>query len=183
MAARDQVRRLPHGLCDLAGRGAAHQPPRPRLHVQAAGDRRRRDEAPRLLGAARRRSGGAPRRRARQLPGTPTGDGGAIITRGSEGPRPRIAARTTDRARDWSTSPSISSRSTANRSLRAAARGAQGAAGGRSWAAARRRIRYSEHVVGQGTAFFEQATRLGVEGIVSKRRDARVSARPACRDG
>ena len=34
------------------------------------------------------------------------------------------------------------------------------------------RIRYSEHVVGQGPAFFEHATRLGVEGIVSKRRDA-----------
>ena len=34
------------------------------------------------------------------------------------------------------------------------------------------RIRYSEHVVGQGPAFFEHATRLGVEGMVSKRRDA-----------
>ena len=33
------------------------------------------------------------------------------------------------------------------------------------------RIRYADHVVGQGDAFFEQATRLGVEGIVSKRRD------------
>ena len=34
------------------------------------------------------------------------------------------------------------------------------------------RIRYSDHVVGHGQAFFEQATKLGVEGIVSKRRDA-----------
>jgi len=34
-----------------------------------------------------------------------------------------------------------------------------------------RRIRYADHVVGQGAAFFAQATKLGVEGIVSKRRD------------
>jgi bifunctional non-homologous end joining protein LigD len=34
-----------------------------------------------------------------------------------------------------------------------------------------RRIRYSDHVVGHGEAFFEQANKLGVEGIVSKRRD------------
>jgi bifunctional non-homologous end joining protein LigD len=35
-----------------------------------------------------------------------------------------------------------------------------------------RRIRYADHVVGHGEAFFEQATKLGVEGIVSKRRDS-----------
>jgi bifunctional non-homologous end joining protein LigD len=34
------------------------------------------------------------------------------------------------------------------------------------------RIRYTEHVVGQGEAFFAQACRLGLEGIISKRRDA-----------
>ena len=34
-----------------------------------------------------------------------------------------------------------------------------------------RRIRYADHVVGHGAAFFAQATKLGVEGIVSKRRD------------
>ena len=34
-----------------------------------------------------------------------------------------------------------------------------------------RRIRYADHVVGHGAAFFAQATTLGVEGIVSKRRD------------
>ena len=34
-----------------------------------------------------------------------------------------------------------------------------------------RRIRFAGHVVGHGSAFFEQATKLGVEGIVSKRRD------------
>ena len=33
------------------------------------------------------------------------------------------------------------------------------------------RIRYSDHVVGHGPAFFAQATTLAVEGIVSKRRD------------
>lgn len=33
------------------------------------------------------------------------------------------------------------------------------------------RLRYSDHVIGHGDAFFEQATKLGVEGIVSKRRD------------
>jgi bifunctional non-homologous end joining protein LigD len=33
------------------------------------------------------------------------------------------------------------------------------------------RIRYANHVVGHGAAFFAQATTLGVEGIVSKRRD------------
>lgn len=32
-------------------------------------------------------------------------------------------------------------------------------------------IRYSDHVVGQGRAFFELACRRGLEGIVSKRRD------------
>lgn len=35
------------------------------------------------------------------------------------------------------------------------------------------RIRYADHVVGDGKAFFEQARRLGLEGIVSKRRDGR----------
>jgi bifunctional non-homologous end joining protein LigD len=34
-----------------------------------------------------------------------------------------------------------------------------------------KRIRYSDHVIGHGDAFFAQATTLGVEGIVSKRRD------------
>ena len=33
------------------------------------------------------------------------------------------------------------------------------------------RIRYADHVVGRGEAFFAQACRLGLEGIVSKRRD------------
>jgi bifunctional non-homologous end joining protein LigD len=33
-------------------------------------------------------------------------------------------------------------------------------------------IRLSEHVVGQGPEFFEKACGLGLEGIVSKRRDA-----------
>ena len=33
------------------------------------------------------------------------------------------------------------------------------------------RIRYSEHVVGNGEAFFRQACRHGLEGIISKRRD------------
>jgi bifunctional non-homologous end joining protein LigD len=33
------------------------------------------------------------------------------------------------------------------------------------------RIRYSEHVVGSGDEFFEQACRLGLEGIISKRAD------------
>lgn len=33
-------------------------------------------------------------------------------------------------------------------------------------------IHYSDHVEGQGLAFFEQACRLGLEGIISKRRDA-----------
>ena len=33
------------------------------------------------------------------------------------------------------------------------------------------RIRYADHVEGQGGAFFEQACQLGLEGIVSKRRD------------
>ncbi len=32
------------------------------------------------------------------------------------------------------------------------------------------RIRYADHVIGNGAAFFEQARLLGVEGIVSKRR-------------
>jgi bifunctional non-homologous end joining protein LigD len=33
------------------------------------------------------------------------------------------------------------------------------------------RMRYSDHVIGHGDAFFAHATKLGVEGIVSKRRD------------
>jgi bifunctional non-homologous end joining protein LigD len=33
-------------------------------------------------------------------------------------------------------------------------------------------IRYSEHVTGSGDAFFNQACRIGLEGIISKRRDA-----------
>jgi bifunctional non-homologous end joining protein LigD len=34
-----------------------------------------------------------------------------------------------------------------------------------------RHIRYSEHVEGNGQAFFDEACRLGLEGIISKRRD------------
>ena len=34
------------------------------------------------------------------------------------------------------------------------------------------RFRFSDHVVGHGPAFFEQAQKLGVEGIMSKRRDS-----------
>jgi bifunctional non-homologous end joining protein LigD len=33
-------------------------------------------------------------------------------------------------------------------------------------------IRYSDHIAGSGAAFFAQACKLGLEGIVSKRRDA-----------
>jgi len=33
------------------------------------------------------------------------------------------------------------------------------------------RIRYSEHIVGDGEKLFEHATRIGLEGIISKRRD------------
>ena len=33
-------------------------------------------------------------------------------------------------------------------------------------------LRYSDHVRGQGPAFFEQACSLGLEGIISKRADA-----------
>jgi len=32
-------------------------------------------------------------------------------------------------------------------------------------------VRYAEHVIGNGPQFFEQACRLGLEGIISKRRD------------
>src|SRR6185436_13306051 len=38
-------------------------------------------------------------------------------------------------------------------------------------------IRYADHVEGDGAAFFRQATKLGVEGIVSKRRDAPYESR------
>jgi len=40
-------------------------------------------------------------------------------------------------------------------------------------AGAGRALRYSEHVVGSGDEFFRNACRLSLEGIVSKRRDAR----------
>jgi bifunctional non-homologous end joining protein LigD len=40
----------------------------------------------------------------------------------------------------------------------------------------RSRIRYSEHVVGRGVAFFEEACRLGLDGIVSKRADAEYTS-------
>ncbi|MEX1025556.1 MAG: DNA ligase D [Planctomycetota bacterium] len=38
-------------------------------------------------------------------------------------------------------------------------------------------LHYSEHVVGQGPAFFEHACRLGLEGAVSKRRDSSYQSR------
>jgi bifunctional non-homologous end joining protein LigD len=38
------------------------------------------------------------------------------------------------------------------------------------------RIKFAEHVVGNGPAFFAEAERLGLEGIVSKRRNAPYSA-------
>jgi bifunctional non-homologous end joining protein LigD len=43
--------------------------------------------------------------------------------------------------------------------------------------AARDVIRYADHVDGDGAAFFRHATELGVEGIVSKRRDAPYESR------
>jgi bifunctional non-homologous end joining protein LigD len=43
------------------------------------------------------------------------------------------------------------------------------------------RIRYSEHVVGHGKAFFQRACRLHLEGIISKRRDE--PWRPGRNDG
>ena len=39
-------------------------------------------------------------------------------------------------------------------------------------AAGEERIRYSDHVVGRGPEFFEEACRRGLEGIVSKRKDS-----------
>src|SRR5262249_6078031 len=33
-------------------------------------------------------------------------------------------------------------------------------------------VRYSDHVIGDGPAFFSHACRLGLEGVVAKRRDA-----------
>jgi len=38
-------------------------------------------------------------------------------------------------------------------------------------------IRYADHIEGDGATFFRQATKLGVEGIVSKRRDAPYESR------
>ncbi|MEO6326546.1 MAG: DNA ligase D [Thermoanaerobaculia bacterium] len=38
------------------------------------------------------------------------------------------------------------------------------------------RLRYSEHVEGSGTSFFREACRLGLEGMVSKRRDGPYEA-------
>ena len=43
------------------------------------------------------------------------------------------------------------------------------------------RLRYSEHVIGSGGAFLDRACRLGLEGIISKRRDDPV--RPGRNDG
>ena len=43
--------------------------------------------------------------------------------------------------------------------------------------AARSLLRYSDHVDGNGAAFLRHATKLGVEGIVSKRRDAAYESR------
>ncbi len=48
-------------------------------------------------------------------------------------------------------------------------------------APAANRLRYTEHVVGRGDAFFKQACRLGLEGIVSKRADS--AYRPGFRGG
>ncbi len=42
----------------------------------------------------------------------------------------------------------------------------------RAGAALGGRVRYTDHVVGQGPAFFEQACRMGLEGMISKRADA-----------
>lgn len=43
------------------------------------------------------------------------------------------------------------------------------------------RIRYAAHVIGNGEAFFREAQRLGLEGVVSKRRD--LPYRPGRRGG
>jgi bifunctional non-homologous end joining protein LigD len=40
----------------------------------------------------------------------------------------------------------------------------------------RSRIRYSEHIVGRGVAFFQEACRMGLPGIVSKRADAEYTS-------
>lgn len=38
----------------------------------------------------------------------------------------------------------------------------------------RGRIRFSEHVTGRGSAMFEEACRLGLEGIISRRLVRRI---------
>jgi ATP-dependent DNA ligase len=42
-----------------------------------------------------------------------------------------------------------------------------------AWLKIRKALRYSEHLEGDGEAIFRHACALGLEGIVSKRRDAR----------
>jgi bifunctional non-homologous end joining protein LigD len=38
-------------------------------------------------------------------------------------------------------------------------------------------VRYSDHVEGEGDTFFDEACRLELEGIISKRRDSPYSGR------
>jgi bifunctional non-homologous end joining protein LigD len=47
----------------------------------------------------------------------------------------------------------------------------KGSEGGSTWKAKDSVVRYTDHVVGNGPAFFEKACAVGLEGIVSKRRN------------
>ena len=105
--------------------------------------------------APRRRGGGAARRRPRELSGAAAGAAAerAAAQTGSSPTRSTCCASTATRS---SRCPSRRARHGCRRCWRSGTRAA---------------IRYADHVVGHGPAFFEEATRLGVEGIVSKRRD------------
>ena len=118
VAARDQVRRLSHGLRHHAGRRAAHQPQRPRLH----------------RGAARRSS--PRRRRCRSRPRSSTARSWCCSTTAAPAFRRSQHGRCQMRRR--ADGPGLSrlrsARTRRRAAARAAARGAQGAAAGRSCA-------------------------------------------------
>ena len=146
-------------VSDRARQGAADHARRPRLDRSLLAARGGAREAAARGRAPRRRGGRARRARAIELPGA----AGSV----EREPQRR--------------SPSLPLRSAAPRRLRPAP-GAAARAQELSGAAPRatRRsaspLRYSDHVRGDGAAFFERACESGVEGVVSKRADARYES-------
>jgi hypothetical protein len=151
VAARDKVRRLPHSCSAGPWRGAAADAHRARLDAQIPADRGGRGVARRQAGLSRRRCGVGP-------------DGITTFSMIQNASDTGDAAGLVFFLFDllYLDGDDFCARPLQERKTRLAALLSKMSSP----------LQYSDHQIGHGRAFFEQACHLSVEGIVSKRADA-----------